>query len=236
MADQRTRGSAFLAGLLAGFLAVPGALEAAEIETPASIRAAIQTAVAPRLATVNNAMLEIAVGAIDTRLQLPSCPALEVTLPPTNTAIMTAKVACDVPNWTIYVPVRLHAWVDAVVAAANLAPNTRIVADQLSRGRVDMFSSNGGLVTDPNQAEGKILRIGLLAGAPLQLPFLELPILVHRGQKVLVTLLDDTMTIKATALALEDGRAGESITVENPDSKKPMRATVAEDGTVQIRF
>lgn len=236
MTDHWTNRGAFLAALLAGFLAAPKALEAVEIQTPASIRAAIQATVAPRLAAVSNAMIEIDVGAIDSRLQLPSCPAIEVTLPPTNTAVMAAKVACDGPSWSLYVPVRLHAWVDAVVAAANLAPNTRIVADQLSRGRVDMFSSTGGLVTDPNQAEGKILRVGLLAGAPLQLPFLELPILVHRGQKVLVTLIDDAMIIKASALALEDGRAGESITVENPDSKKTVRATVAEDGTVEIRF
>jgi len=225
-----------LAGLLAFSLAELPSLAAAEIETPASIRAAIQYAAAPRLAAVKDGQVEIEVGAVDSRLQLPSCPSLDVTLPPTNAATMTAKVACDAPNWTLYVPIRLHAWVEALVASVNLAPNTKLAADQMSRGRVDMFSSNGGLLTEPAQAEGKILRVGLLAGSPILSPFLELPIVVHRGQRVRLTLTDSTMIINAIALALEDGRVGESISVENPDSQKAMRATVVKDGTVEIKF
>ena len=46
--------------------------------------------------------------------------------------------------------------------------------------------------------------VGLLAGAPVLSPFLEMPIVVHRGQRVLLTLTDPSMIIRATALALED--------------------------------
>ena len=237
MAYLLLNSSASLAVLLACCLGGPRLPAAAEIQTQASIRTVVQSAMAARLGTLKEAKVEVEVGAIDPRLQLPSCPALNVTLPPTNTATMTARVECDTPSWTIYVPIRLHAWVDAMVAAANLNPNTRLAPDHLSHGRIDMFaSSNGGLLTDPAQAEGKILRVGLLAGAPILSPFLDLPIVVHRGQKVLLTLTASTMIIKATAVALEDGRVGDSIAVENPDSKKTMHATVAEDGSVEMNF
>ena len=53
---------------------------------------------------------------------------------------------------------------------------------------------------------------------------------------MLLTLTASTMTIKAPAVALEDGRTGDSIEVENPDSKKTMRATVLEDGSVEMKF
>jgi flagella basal body P-ring formation protein FlgA len=149
---------------------------------------------------------------------------------------MTAKAECSSPSWTIYVPVRLRAWVDAVVAAVNLAPNTKLSGDHLTRGRVDAFSSNGGLLTDAAQAEGKILRVGVLAGASITAPFLEMPVVVRRGQKVLLTLSASTMTIRTTALALEDGRAGDSIAVENPDTRKTLHATVADNGTVEMKF
>lgn len=236
MLYQPMRCTALFAGLVAGFMAGPLPLAAAEIENPASIRAAIEAAVMPRVAVMKGATVEVSVGSIDPRLKLPFCPALDVSLPPTNAAVMTAKVECGTPNWTIYVPVRLHAWAQAIVASVNLMPNTKLTADHLTQGRVDMFSSNGGLLTEFAQAEGKILRVGLIAGAPILSPFLELPIVVHRGQKVLLTLTDSTMIIKSTALALEDGRIGESIALENPDTRKTLRATVASDGTVEMKF
>jgi flagella basal body P-ring formation protein FlgA len=117
-----------------------------------------------------------------------------------------------------------------------LAPNTTLTATQLTRGRADAFANSAGLLTDPRQVEGKILRVGLIAGAPILAPLLDLPVAVHRGEKVVLTLTDTEMTIKTTALAMEDGRVGDSIAVQNPDSQKTLRATVARDGGVEIRF
>ncbi len=228
--------SALLAGILAISFAAPVSSAAAEIESPESIRSAITTAIEPRLGTFNGATVEVAVGAIDARLRLPACQAVEVALPPVNAALMTAKVDCRAPSWTLYVPIRLRAWVDALVASTSLAPNTKLSANDLTRGRIDVFANSGGVLTEAAQAEGKILRVGLLAGSPILSPFLEFPIVVHRGQKVLLTLSASTMTIKAPALALEDGRTGDSIEVENPDSQKTMRATVLDDGSVEMKF
>jgi len=236
MSPQLLKSTLLLVSLTAAFLTEFSSALAVELETPAKIRAAIQSALSPRFAALDHAAVEIAVGPIDSRLQLPACPSIEVNLPPTNTAMMTARVECLAPSWAIYVPIRLHAWVDAVVAAMNLAPNTKLSGDQLTRGRVDSFSSSGGLLTEPAQAEGKILRVGLFAGAPVTSTFLEMPVVVHRGQKVLLTLTASTMIIKTTALALEDGRVGDSIALENPDTRKTLHATVADDGTVEMKF
>jgi flagellar basal body P-ring formation protein FlgA len=204
------------------------------IETAAAIRAAIATALQPRLDGIKDASAEI--GAVDPRLRLPACPSLAVTVPETGTAAVTAKVACASPDWTLYVPIRLHAFVEAVTAATNLAPNTKLSADELSRGRVDLMSFTGRPVTEPTQAEGKTLRVGVLAGAPILTTYLEQPVVVHRGQKVLVTLTDGTMVVRNTAVALENGRIGDMISLENPASRRIVHATVAADGTVEMRF
>ncbi len=225
-----------LAGVLAISLAMPISGATGDTENADSIRSAITTTIAPRLGTFNGATVDVAMGVIDTRLRLPACPALEVALPPVNAAIMTAKVECRMPSWTLYVPVRLHAWVEALVAAINLTPNTKLAAGDLTHGRIDIFANSAGVLTEAAQAEGKILRVGLLAGSPILSSFLEFPIVVHHGQKVLLTLSASTMTIKTPALALEDGRTGDSIEVENPDSKKTMRAIVLDDGSVEMKF
>ena len=209
---------------------------AEEIQDQVAIRAAIDAAIAPRLAAMRGTSGEAEVGTIDSRLRLEACSNIKVDLPPTNTAMMTAKVSCQMPSWTIYVPVRLHAWVDAVVASTNLSPNTTLTASELTRGRTDAFANQAGLMTDSRQVEGKILRVGLVAGAPILSPLLDLPIAVHRGQNVMLTLNDAEMTIKTTATALEDGRVGDSISVQNPASQKTLRATVARDGGVEINF
>jgi len=209
---------------------------AAGSEDVAAIRGAIEAAIAAQGSGVRSAALETRVGAIDPRLRLPACPALDVALPPLNAAAVTARVSCDAPRWSLYVPVRLHAWVHAVVAATNLAPGTVLAATDLSLGRVDMFATAGAVVTTPAEAEGKVLRTGVPAGVAILAPLLDLPIVVHRGQKVVLTLEDNAMTIRTTAVALEDGHSGQSIMVENAISKKAVRATVIDGGSVEMQF
>jgi flagellar basal body P-ring formation protein FlgA len=227
---DRLKYAAFAITIVAAAAAAP----AAASEAPAAIRAAIADAVKPRLAGLSDASAEI--GAIDPRLRLPSCPALDVTLPQLGTAAITAKVECHSPSWTLFVPIRLHAYVEAVTAATNLSPNTRLGAGELGRGRVDLMSFTGRPLTEPARAEGKILRVGVLAGAPILQSYLEQPVVVHRGQRVLVTLTDGTMVVRNTAVAMENGRIGDEIAVENPTSRQIIHATVAADGTVEMKF
>ncbi|HTT78239.1 MAG TPA: flagellar basal body P-ring formation chaperone FlgA [Stellaceae bacterium] len=206
---------------------------AADIENPATIRAAIAAAVKPHLGTGN---ATVAIGTIDSRLRLPLCRGLDVSLNAASGAMMTAKVDCPSPGWTIYVPVQVHAWVDAVVAAANLGPHTRLTAALLTRRRVDLFAAEGALVTDPAQVEGKLLQVGVMAGAPIVASFLENPVVIRTGQRVLLTLTDGGMVIRDSVIALENGRVGDTIPMRNPQSQKVIQATVAGDGTAEIRF
>jgi flagellar basal body P-ring formation protein FlgA len=210
--------------------------KAEEIQDQAAIRSAIEASISGRFPAMPGTTAEGEVGTIDSRLRLAACPNIKVDLPPANTAIMTAKVTCQTPEWTLYVPIRVHAWVNAVVASTNLPPNTKLTSAMLTRGRADAFANDAGLMTDPRQVEGKILRVGLIAGSPIVSPLLDLPIAVRRGQKVMLTLNDNEMTIKTTATALEDGRVGDSISVENSETQKTVHATVARDGGVEINF
>jgi flagellar basal body P-ring formation protein FlgA len=236
MAGKYRRSAIAIAGASVLLMGKISGVAADELQDQGQIRGAIEAAIAPRLAQMHGTSGEVEVGTIDSRLRLPACDNISVDLPPTNSAMMTAKVSCQSPNWTLYVPIHLHAWVDAVVASTNLPPNITLTAAQLTRGRADALANTGGLLTDPHQVEGKILRVGLVAGAPILSPLLDLPVAVHRGDKVMLTLIDSEMTIKATAVAMEDGRVGDSITVQNSESQKTLRATVARDGSVEIKF
>jgi flagella basal body P-ring formation protein FlgA len=205
-------------------------------ETPAAIRAAVQAAAEQQSRPGKDETLEFEVGEVDSRLRLAVCAQPVVTMPPANATLLAAQVTCRQPFWTLYVPVRVHDWRRAVVAAVNLAPGTRLAAGDLRVARLDVLAVSGAYVTDPEQAEGMILRANIRAGAPILTPLLERPVLVHRGDTVVLTLLDSAMTIRMTAVAMEDGRLGDHITVENADSKKMLRAAVADPGAVEMRF
>lgn len=205
-----------------------------DFESPDAIRAAIADTMRPRLAGMTDATIDT--GVIDPRMQLPACPSLQVSVDATAGAMTTAKVECPSPVWTLYIPVRIHAWVEAVVAAENLTPATRLTDDLLTRRRVDMFAASGALVTDPARVAGKILRVGLVAGSPVLASSVENPLVVHRGQRVLLTLTDGSMVIKDSLVAMEDGRVGDTIAMQNPESQKIVHATVAGDGAAEIRF
>ena len=233
--QRRYGGSAALVAV-AALLALGTSAMAAGIEDPAAIRSAVEAAVRPKLAAMKDATFEVAVGAVDPRLRLPACPALDVAVPPARASAISVKVSCFSPEWSLYVPVRIHAWVDAVVAATNLAPNTTLSARDLARGQVDAFAVFSGLVTDPRQAEGKVLRGAVMMGAPVLTPLLDEPITVRRGQRVVLTLTDRTMTLRTTAVALEDGRVGDNIAVQNPETRKMLHATVDRDGGVEMKF
>ena len=210
--------------------------EAANFESPAAIRGAVQAAAEAQYAARKGMIVEIEVGEIDARLHFSACAGVEVTLPPANAPLVTARVSCRDPFWTLYVPVHLHAWGQAVVAAANLAPGTKLTAADLTMARLDTMTANGAYLTDPAQAEGKILRANIQAGAPILSPLLDRPLMVRRGDTLVLTLIDSTVTIRTSVIAMEDGRVGDRILVENPDSKKTVRAAVADAGAVEIRL
>ncbi len=58
---------------------------------------------------------------------------------------------------------------------------------------------------------------------------------VTAGEQVVVELSRGKMRVTATAIAVEDGLAGETIWVHNPKSRRRLRVTVIEPGRVALR-
>lgn len=228
-------GSALFAAVM--FLASPVQAAAAPgFADPAAIRTAVAAAVqeaAPRLPATT---FEADVALIDPTFHLPACPALATAVPPLSGSYVTVKVSCPAPVWAIYVPVQLHQWRQIVVAAAALPPDRPLTAADLTLARIDIATLPSAPVNDPADAVGKLLRTNVPAASPILAAQLEAPILVHRDQKVLVTLHDGSVTVKTTVVAEQDGRAGDVIALRNPSSQKVIHATVTADGEAEMQL
>lgn len=232
--DFRAGAALFAAALLLA----PAAQAAADpgFTDPASIRAAVENAVQTAAPQLPATTLEADVAPIDPAVHFPACPALAAMAPPLSGSFITVKVSCPAPAWTIYVPVRLHQWRRVVIAAAALPPNRPLTAADLTLARIDTATLPSAPVAEPAQAIGKLLRTNVPAASPILAAQLEAPVLIHRDQKVLVTLNDGAITVKTTLVAEQDGRAGDVIALRNPSSQKVIRATVTADGEAEMHL
>jgi flagella basal body P-ring formation protein FlgA len=59
---------------------------------------------------------------------------------------------------------------------------------------------------------------------------------VRKGDLIEVAAIDGQLQIIMRGLAMENGAAGDTVTVRNPESKRNFAAQVIAENRVQIRF
>jgi flagella basal body P-ring formation protein FlgA len=151
--------------------------------------------------------------------------------------------------------------VEVVVSADGKELGTREVTFKLSYPRKEMVATReiaaGGVVTpenakvqivpsdqsapqEPAVAFGATVVVPVRAGAVLQASMLRPAAAatpaVRRNQNVVMKIQTAQFTISSVGLALQDGRAGDVIKVQNADTRKVVNARIAPDGTVSPLF
>ena len=127
--------------------------------------------------------------------------------------------------YRVDVPEPTHALAaGAVIAAADLD----IV--KVRRDRLD-----AGAVTDSQQLIGKSPRRPLAAGEPILISDVAPPLLVHRGDLVMIVFRTDNLELTSQGNALEDGAEGALVRIENTKSNRVIDATVTDQDTVMVQ-
>jgi flagella basal body P-ring formation protein FlgA len=156
--------------------------------------------------------------------------------------------------------------VEVVVAAGGKELGSREVTFKLAYPRKDMVATRdipAGSVVTPENAKiqvvpsdqsspqepavpfGATLAAAARQGAVLQASMLRQAnaggaagpaYAVRRNQNVVMKIQTAQFTISSVGLALQDGRAGEVIKVQNADTRKVVNARIAPDGTVSPLF
>ncbi len=81
---------------------------------------------------------------------------------------------------------------------------------------------------------GKVARRTLLPGQPIPMSAVRDPYLVVQGKPVLVVYEQGGLVISMRALALQNGGAGDVVSLRNTDSGATIKGTVAADGSVRL--
>lgn len=141
----------------------------------------------------------------------------------------TAHVQCSAAGWQFYIPVKVRTRHPMVVAARDILPGHPITAADL-RVVQDAGAMSDLTASSEQVVVGQTLKAPVSAGEPISLGSLQEPIKVQAGQSITVDVQAGSVTLQTTAVALQQGRVGETILVRNPSTGKQYRVTVDASG------
>ncbi|WP_198156963.1 flagellar basal body P-ring formation chaperone FlgA [Aquincola tertiaricarbonis] len=178
--------------------------------------------------------IEVSVSPVGTR-EAPRCAQAPLIETMENRFASRMRFAARCPgvegSRTVFV-VRGSLSAEVVVAATSVASGKPIAASDLMLDRRDV-SSVPDPMSDIEEAAGQAALRPLRPGQVLQKRLLSAPVLVKRGDVVVIEARSGPVQVTASGEALEPGKRGEVVRVRNVNTGKVIRARVMEAGTVQ---
>ena len=138
----------------------------------------------------------------------------------------------DTPGWRYEYIVRARVTAMVAIAAAPVAANEALTDAQVTIERRDI-SNIADPISSPVEAVGQMSRRMLRPGDILRSGQLSSPVLVKRGDAVLMVARRDGIEVSAAGEALDAGARGAVIRVRNAGSGQVVRMRVAGQGTVE---
>jgi flagella basal body P-ring formation protein FlgA len=208
-----------LACLLLGFSSLcQASIEPAQL---AQINRAVEQLIERQTAGLPG-KVSFTIGAIDPRLNLPGCAAPQAFLPAGTRLWGRASVGVRCSGtypWTIYVPVSVQVMSEVAVAAHALAQGHVLQPGDLALQEADLGRLPGAVVTNPEQALGRILTVSLAPGQPLRQDLLRAPPAIQQGQSVTLRAQGAGFVISASGKAVNNAAEGQIAQVRTPSGR-----------------
>jgi flagella basal body P-ring formation protein FlgA len=221
--------AAFLMAML--WLVAPG-VDAAEGDAASSLKLFLQ-----RETTGLPGRVEIAIGNLDPKLNLAPCQHVEPFVPPGTRLMGRAMLGLrclDAAAWVAYLPVEIHLWAQALVAAGPFSVNQSMAEADVRMEEVDLAREPGAL-TQPAQLADKMLLRGVAPGQVLRSEYFRQRPLLNAGDMVTVVYHGPGFTVSTEARALSQAVAGQSVRVQTSTGK--TLSGVAQSGRlVDVQF
>lgn len=184
--------------------------------------------------------VEIEVPPLDPRLQLPVC-AVPLQARPANSqgngGRVTVRVECqDQSPWTRNIVGYVRIYQPIVVADRALPRGTLLGSADVSMRETDISTVRGQTLGSAAEVYGMALRRAVSPGTVLSLDMVTAPLLVRRGDTVVLTAQRGSVAIRQQGVALQDGEAGRQIPVRNQSSNRVVQAVVTAAGEAEVLF
>lgn len=172
--------------------------------------------------------------------QMPACKDQVAVARATRQSEVWGRVpyvlSCSRPQWELRAHARVSLLVPIVVAKRNITRGEVFDRSVMTLEKRDLASVYRDFVTDMRQLYGQRARRAVRAGQVISLSHAIAPLLVKKGDQVVIRAEAEGIYATTTGEALQDGSKGDSIRVRNLSSGKVITAWVVEKGVVETRF
>lgn len=184
--------------------------------------------------------LDVQAAALDPRLRLKACDSV---LEPFGSSgserstRLTVGVRCTGSTpWTLYVPVQVHASM-AVLGVTHSLPRGSVLtlADLVIQNR-PVQELPAQYLSDPAAAIDMELTRAVTADTLLSPSLLKQPQVVSKGQQVTIVADGANFAVKMAGTALQNGSAGQLISVKNTTSGRTVQGMIVDAGTVKVKL
>lgn len=211
-----------------------------QFEKHANIIRTVKQFIQVHIQKMHKGEFTISVGRIDPRHKLSRCAVpLEARITGNNFrgSAMTIAVRCTRPSpWLLYVPGKVSMFKSVYIARQTMMRGHKITESDLQLTRRDITRLHYGYIDRKQDIIGKITRRVVFANTVFKSQMLGLPILVKRGQTVVLMAESNGIQVRMSGKALTSGPIGHSIRVRNLSSRRIVEGIVVSTGVVKIIF
>ncbi len=171
--------------------------------------------------------------------RLSRCPRpLSVAMPVSDRPDLSRlryDIRCEGPDgWEINVTVKPDIYLPVLVARHSLERGKLLAASDVEIKKKNITGLRDGIIVNPDDAVGFTVKKRIRDRQPISPSMLDQPLLVERGQQVVMLAEQDGVQAKMIGKALKKGRKGDVIKVKNLTSERTVSAIVEGQGLVHM--
>jgi len=173
--------------------------------------------------------------------QLPVCGKnLSVSFPGGD-RVELSRIRVDVrceegQGWDMAVTVKPDIYLPIVVARQGLERGHVIAPDDIAIKKLNISNTRGNYVTQPDDVMGLTVKRRVRELQPVAMNQLDSPVLIERGQRVMMIAEQGGVQAQTVGEAMKKGRKGEMIKVKNESSERVVSAIVTDSGVVRMVY
>jgi len=136
---------------------------------------------------------------------------------------------------SLFLKAHVEVYKPVMVAREHIAKGASLSGERVAGQTVALSALRGGYFLDRDALAALQARRDIVPGTVITAEMVERPLLVRRGDDVMLKYETSQIEVAVKMRARATGRLGDTIAVENPSSRKVLSALVTGPGEVEIR-